>query len=201
MTRILWIDQQQLFGEAIRLYLQQAMQTMTVDISRGIDDLPASDRAYDLAVFSIDPFTAIRDIPVSAIRQKYPARHYAACFPAFEKTDMNFCRQEHLSGCFRKTMSGRLFLAGVEALLAGQDFFPADEYASPRSPFRPGEELTPREREVLSALAHGLSNKEIAYDLNIQVVTVKLHVRGICRKLGVNNRTQAALKAQEFRLV
>lgn len=201
MTRILWIDRQQLFGEAIKLYLQQMTKGIVVDITGGVEDIPTSDLVYDIVVFSIDPFTATRDVPVTAIRQKFPARHYAACFPAFEKTDMNFCRQEHLSGCFRKTMSGRLFLEGVNTLLEGRNFFPADEHPSPRSPFRPGEELTPREREVLSALAHGLSNKEIAYDLNIQVVTVKLHVRGICRKLGVSNRTQAALKAQEFRLI
>ena len=58
--------------------------------------------------------------------------------------------------------------------------------------------LTPREREVLGYLAQGASNKEIANDLGLQVVTVKLHVRGICRKLDVKNRTQAALKAGEM---
>lgn len=55
--------------------------------------------------------------------------------------------------------------------------------------------LTPREREVLSYLASGASNKEIAETLGVKVVTIKLHVRGICRKLHVKNRTQAALKA------
>lgn len=55
--------------------------------------------------------------------------------------------------------------------------------------------LTPREKEVLSYLASGASNKDIADALGVQVVTVKLHVRGICRKLNVKNRTQAALKA------
>jgi two-component system nitrate/nitrite response regulator NarL len=60
--------------------------------------------------------------------------------------------------------------------------------------------LTPRETEVLSHLMHGTSNKEIATTLGLQVVTVKLHVRGICRKLEVKNRTQAALKAREFGL-
>ena len=61
--------------------------------------------------------------------------------------------------------------------------------------------LTPRETEVLSHLAYGASNKEIARELDLQVVTVKLHVRGICRKLDAKNRTQAALRARELGLV
>ena len=61
-------------------------------------------------------------------------------------------------------------------------------------------DLTPRESEVLEFLLRGASNKEIARSLDLQVVTVKLHVRGICRKLGAKNRTQAALKAQQMGL-
>lgn len=199
--RILWIDRQQLFAEAIQLYLQQMVKGVQAEIIPNIEDAVASDIAYDLVVFSVDPFVPVREIPMMVMRQKFPARHYAACFPAFEKADLSFCRAAHLSGCFRKTMSGRLFLEGVKTILDGREFYTVDENAPPRSPFRPGEELTPRERDVLAALARGLSNKEIAFDLNIQVVTVKLHVRGICRKLGVSNRTQAALKAREFRLI
>lgn len=63
------------------------------------------------------------------------------------------------------------------------------------------DSLTPRERDVLSYLVKGSSNKEIARELGLQVVTIKLHVRGICKKLGAQNRTQAALKAKELRLV
>lgn len=64
----------------------------------------------------------------------------------------------------------------------------------------PLSSLTRREIEVLHYLAQGLTNKEIARALDLQVVTVKLHVRGICRKLGAANRTQAALIAHEKRL-
>lgn len=53
------------------------------------------------------------------------------------------------------------------------------------------EKLTPRELEVLQAIARGRSNKEAAADLAITEVTVKLHVSGILRKLGANDRTQA----------
>jgi DNA-binding NarL/FixJ family response regulator len=64
-------------------------------------------------------------------------------------------------------------------------------------PGNPLDILTRREREVLAYLARGETNKTIARTLDLQVVTVKLHVRSICRKLNVSNRTQAALIARE----
>lgn len=54
--------------------------------------------------------------------------------------------------------------------------------------------LTPREREVLEAMARGLSNREIAAELGIGVGTVRVHGHGIMQKLEVANRTQAVLK-------
>jgi len=55
--------------------------------------------------------------------------------------------------------------------------------------------LTKRQREVLSLLARGLSNKEIARALNIAEATTKIHLAALLRALGVRNRTEAAYKA------
>lgn len=62
-------------------------------------------------------------------------------------------------------------------------------------------QLTPRETEVLRGLAEGKSNKEIARDLDIQEVTVKLHVKSLTRKLEARNRTHAAMLARDMGLV
>lgn len=59
------------------------------------------------------------------------------------------------------------------------------------------EKLTERELQVLEGLTKGLSNKEIARDLDIQEPTVKLHMKTLYRKVGAANRTQAALIARE----
>ncbi len=61
--------------------------------------------------------------------------------------------------------------------------------------------LTERELEVLRALAEGLSNHEIAERLVITEGTVKNHVSNLLGKLGVRDRTQAVLKAQELKLI
>jgi len=62
------------------------------------------------------------------------------------------------------------------------------------------EDLTPREVEVLKLLSQGQTNPQIARNLLFSVSTVKAHVRSILNKLGVSDRTQAAVRAIEFRL-
>jgi two-component system, NarL family, response regulator LiaR len=63
------------------------------------------------------------------------------------------------------------------------------------------EALTAREREVLLAIARGLPNKQIALELGIAEKTVKTHVSSILSKLGLTDRTQAALYAVRAGLI
>jgi DNA-binding NarL/FixJ family response regulator len=65
----------------------------------------------------------------------------------------------------------------------------------------PGADLTPREHEVLELIAAGRSNKRIAIELGIAEKTVKTHVGHLMAKLGVADRTQAALLAVRRGLV
>ena len=61
--------------------------------------------------------------------------------------------------------------------------------------------LTPREREVLGLIGRGMANKVIARELSLSEKTVKAHVSSILAKLGVHDRTQAALYAVREGLV
>jgi two-component system, NarL family, response regulator LiaR len=66
---------------------------------------------------------------------------------------------------------------------------------------RPLDQLSPREQEVLAALARGRSNRQIAKALQISEETVKAHVSSILAKLGLADRTQAAIFGLQQRLV
>jgi DNA-binding NarL/FixJ family response regulator len=81
---------------------------------------------------------------------------------------------------------------------AGDNRTPAKTGAPSESLAAP---LTDREREVLQALARGLSNREIADELVITEGTVKNHVSNLIEKLGVRDRTQAVLRGQELGLI
>ncbi|MFY7939538.1 MAG: response regulator [Burkholderiaceae bacterium] len=62
------------------------------------------------------------------------------------------------------------------------------------------QQLSPRELEILTCVAQGQSNKEIARSLNIAETTVKIHVQHILRKLKLSSRVQAAVYAAERKL-
>jgi DNA-binding NarL/FixJ family response regulator len=66
---------------------------------------------------------------------------------------------------------------------------------SERPPVVALDDLTPRERDVLALIAQGRSNKRIAFELGISEKTVKTHVGHVLAKLGVTDRTQAAVLA------
>jgi DNA-binding NarL/FixJ family response regulator len=72
-------------------------------------------------------------------------------------------------------------------------------YRAPSKRPEPLEDaLTPREREVLGLLTTGQTNQQIAQTLTISKGTAKVHVERIIRKLGVSDRTQAAVRAIEL---
>jgi DNA-binding NarL/FixJ family response regulator len=75
----------------------------------------------------------------------------------------------------------------------------ADETPGQAAP--PSDRLTPREHEVLHLLALGLTNREIASKLAVSAGTVKIHVEHIIAKLGVSDRTQAAVRAVQLGLL
>ncbi|WP_120502512.1 response regulator transcription factor [Roseovarius sp. EL26] len=99
------------------------------------------------------------------------------------------------AGFLPKTLSPALLLGAVRHILAGNVYTPeeldSDDDDSDLIL------LTPREKDVLLGLAQGQSNKEIARDLDVQEVTVKLHVKTLSRKLGARNRTHAAMLARD----
>ena len=88
-------------------------------------------------------------------------------------------------------------IAGVRAAARGEAPLAPKAASAVLDARRPAEELTAREREVLTLVARGLPNKLIARDLGISEKTVKAHLTSAFQHIGVTDRTQAALWARE----
>jgi DNA-binding NarL/FixJ family response regulator len=111
-------------------------------------------------------------------------------------------------GYLLKSCSRDELLDAVRRVARGENIWTREELrrvagglATPRMAGDVDIPLTQRESEVLKQLANGLTNKEIAQILNISYETVKEHVQHILRKIGVTDRTQAAVWAVKNRLV
>jgi len=98
-----------------------------------------------------------------------------------------------LLATIRRALRGESVLSGEIATRALQRLAAQPTYQANQSP----ERLTPREREVLAQIVEGQTNREIARKLSLSVGTVKIHVEHIIGKLGVSDRTQAAVRAVE----
>ncbi|MDZ7575643.1 MAG: response regulator transcription factor [Pseudotabrizicola sp.] len=104
-------------------------------------------------------------------------------------------------GFVPKTLGIKAMIAAVKRMAAGEIFAPLSMLDDPPPLGAPLDDLTRREREVLEGICDGKSNKEIARDLDIQEVTIKLHVKTLTRKLGAKNRTHAAMIARDSGMV
>lgn len=102
------------------------------------------------------------------------------------------------AGFLPKSMAAKSFVHAVRFMAAGEQFAPIQFMTAEDEDEHPfAEKLSNRERQVLERLCRGLPNKEIARELDLQEVTVKLHVKTLCRKLDARNRTHAAMIAKE----
>ncbi|MEM1078151.1 MAG: response regulator transcription factor [Pseudomonadota bacterium] len=102
-------------------------------------------------------------------------------------------------GFLPKTMAAKSMVNAVKFMAMGETYVPLDflnaEEEVAEIPL--AKQLSEREHQVLGGLCRGLSNKEIARELDLQEVTIKLHVKTLCRKIDAKNRTQAAMIAKE----
>ena len=106
---------------------------------------------------------------------------------------------EGAAGFLPKSMAAKSLIHAVRFMAAGEQYAPIkfmtereEEESHPLT-----DVLSEREVQVLDGLCRGLANKEIARELDLQEVTVKLHVKTLCRKLDARNRTHAAIIAKD----
>ncbi|RBP51319.1 response regulator transcription factor [Arenicella xantha] len=123
---------------------------------------------------------------------------------AHEESDViRACIQHKASGYIIKSASPSEIKQAITSVLNGDIHVPLDIDLSQTQEDQHSDaanrisSLTPSQLKVLIEVGKGKLNKQIAYDLSISEATVKAHITSVFKKLGINNRTQAVLFAQQ----
>lgn len=157
----------------------------------GLPDCPGLDLLDQLG-------TLLPDVPVIVVSADEEAAHIES---AFRHGAVGFIPKSTLSGVLISAI--RLVLAGgvyVPPNMARQRHTPPPEPGMALSNSQEVEELTERQKTVLTLMMRGLSNKSIGRELNLAEATVKIHVSAILRALNVTSRTQAVVAASRLNL-
>jgi len=160
----------------------------------GPGDEPPDVVLMDLLMPELDGIDATREI-----KSRWPVIEVVAMTSFVEEAKVRGALEAGAAGYLLKDADADEVAQAIRAAVAGQmhlDPTVARLLAdSVRGADRPGEDLTPREREVLGLVAEGASNRQIADTLVVSERTARTHVSAILRKLGLVSRTQAALWA------
>jgi two-component system NarL family response regulator len=149
----------------------------------------------DLRMPGVNGVEAIR-----AIRREFPQSRFIILTTYDGDEDIYRALEAGAQAYLLKDMLCDEILAAIRAVHAGQRRIPA-EVGTRLAERMSGLELSGREQQVLELVVKGQSNKEIAARLDITEATVKGHVTNILSKLGVTDRTQAAITALRRGLV
>jgi NarL family two-component system response regulator LiaR len=213
--RILLVDDHAVVREGLRAFL--ALQESFQIVGEAADGEEAIERAaelepdvilMDLVMPKLDGVSAMRELRRRGGRA---AKARVIVLTSFLDDDRLLPALESgAAGYLLKNAEPAQLARAVHAAHAGEaiiDPTAAARLVNALSRDRPGpgasalDQLTGREREVLTLIAQGRANKRIALELGISEKTVKTHVGHVLAKLGVTDRTQAALLAVQHGLV
>lgn len=130
----------------------------------------------------------------AAIRAEFPSAHIVALSTFGGDEDIRRALLAGAQSYLTKDVLHDELIEAIRAVHTGRRYLPASVAAALAAQL-PRPDLSARELEVLNLIVQGLSNKQIAYSLNIAEHTVKNHVKSILSKLGVEDRTHAATAA------
>lgn len=108
-----------------------------------------------------------------------------------------------ISGFIPKTVKGEILLGALRLVMSGGRYIPENVLLTSETSDNPahGLHITPRQREVLTLVAEGKSNREVATELNISEYTVRIHVAALLKQMDARNRTHMVAVARERGLV
>jgi DNA-binding NarL/FixJ family response regulator len=179
------------------IFLEADSYTSALDVSKSCDDLTII--VVDLRMPGANGVEGLR-----SLRKRFPTVPIFVLSASEDADDVFQALQAGAAGYLAKSASAETLIEALRVVLVGGIYVPRSLVAvrDLASPGRSGAQdadgkLTPRQFEVLQLLAEGYSNKEIAARLGTSDGTVKAHVSAIMRQLGVRNRVQLLLAAQD----
>ena len=203
--RILLADDHDLVLETLSAFLstQGGFEVETCGALDVACEKIANDIAYDLVLldYSMPGMNGLEGL------EKALAVSYGRPVALMSGTASKAVAQEAIDngaiGFLPKTMAAKSLMNAIRFMAMGETYVPLDflnaeeeEVETPLSKL-----LSEREMQVLNGLCRGLANKEIARELDLQEVTIKLHVKTLCRKLDAKNRTHAAMIGKEAGII
>jgi DNA-binding NarL/FixJ family response regulator len=212
-TRILLVEDHASFRQALAFMLERESEFEVVGQVGSVAEARALDRQsledvevaiVDLALPDGDGLDLLDDLSSRTVTLVLSASLETARFARAVESGASGVL--HKSTPIKEIVDAVRTLKAGEALLSPSDViemlrFVNRERQEELSVRRAVERLTPREREVLQALAEGLESKEIADKLNVTVETERTHMVNILHKLGVHSRLQALVFAARHGVV
>jgi DNA-binding NarL/FixJ family response regulator len=205
MRQVLIADDHPLFRDALKRAVAQALPDASLIEVADVAALHAAVDAHpelellllDLQMPGASGFSALVHI-----RHQHPGLPIVVVSAHEQAAVIRRALAHGASGYIPKSTPAERIVDAVAKVLDG-DLWVPDVVRGPGGGLRPDEAdaaaqiagLTPQQFRVFSMIADGLLNKQIAYELGVSEATVKAHMTSIMRKLGVSNRTQAALLA------
>ena len=205
MTDILIADDHPLFRDALQRAVLAAVpqaQVHNADSVRALLELIEQFPDAELLLLDLHMPGARGYSALAHIRGQYPGLPTIVVSGHEEAQVARRALAHGASAYIPKSTASAEIVAAIHAVLDGDVWLP-QVLLGGAAELQPDEQaaaahiaaLTPQQFRVMSMIAEGLLNKQIAYDLGVSEATVKAHMTAIMRKLGVNNRTQVALVA------
>ena len=186
--RVALVDDHSLVRDGIRALLSVMTQLEVVgEAENGTDAIEMVGRCQpDLLLVDI----SLRDINglelTRVLRGQYPALKVLVLSMYDNYEYVSESVRSGASGYVLKNAPSREIIAAIEAIASGGTFYSAEIAQRLIADKTTDNELTPRESQVLSKMAQGLNNKEMARELDISVRTVETHRLSIRRKLNID---------------
>ncbi len=202
MIRVVVADDHAVVRQGLRTFLD--LQDDMEVVGEAVDGAEAVEQAertaadvvlVDLVMPGVDGLEALR-----RLRERVPTARAIVLSSFIDDEKLFPAVRAGAAGYLLKDVQPQELVAAIRTVHAGGALL-HPKVASRLLQEMSSDPLTPREREVLALIGRGMANKAIALELGLSEKTVKAHVSNILAKLGVTDRTQAALYAVRSGLV